>query len=191
MSIALWALASALILLVLLAGLVLMTPVKLAMTLETSPTWRLEATLRLIDGLMPAISVPASHNDRRKNRPSKPGRARKARKRASRRSSARILRAISAMPRLLAGLLRRIHFDRLSVDADVGLGDPADTGQLFGLMIATTHAMPSKQNVSIVIRPDFAELRASGRLDAELSFVPLALIAPGVRFAWHILGSRR
>ena len=46
----LWGLASALILLALLASLALMTPVRLALSMQTSPTWRLETSLRLIGG---------------------------------------------------------------------------------------------------------------------------------------------
>lgn len=165
-----------------------MTPVMLALTLEMSPTWRLSTSVRLIGGLTPAISF---RNDGRKNQQIKTETAAKAKGRALRRSSTDIFRAISATPRLLAEILRRLRINHLAVDADVGLGDPADTGQLFGMVLAVTHAMPSKQNVSIVIRPDFAKSRASGRIDAELSFIPLTLIGPGARFAWHIMGSRR
>lgn len=188
MSAFLWVLASALMLFVLTMGLVLTTPVKLALTMQTSPKWRLNTSVRLIGGLTPAISF---HGDDDGGRPAKARKTRKARKRASRRLSTGLLRAISAAPQFLAESLRCIHLDRLSVDADVGLGDPADTGQFFGMITAVMPAMPSKQNVSIVIRPDFIEPRAAGRLDAELSFVPLALFAPGVRFAWRMLRSRR
>jgi hypothetical protein len=99
-------------------------------------------------------------------------------------------RAMGAAPQLLAGLLRPVHFERLAIDADIGLADPADTGQLYGMLAAAEHALPRPARVSIIVRPDFSGSRISGEADAALSFIPLLLIPPGVRFAWRVFGPR-
>lgn len=188
MSGALWFLASASLVLLVLASTVLVTPVKLAVTIRTSPRWRLKVVARLLGGLLPAISIHDNAHRRRQRRPPK---TRKKLRIGSRQTSARLIRVISVTSQLLAGLLRPIHLRRLTVDADIGLADPADTGQLFGLLAAVIHSRPPTPAVSIAVRPDFAGLRGSGALDAELSFIPVAFVPPGIQFAWRVFGSGR
>ena len=96
-----------------------------------------------------------------------------------------------ATPKLLVDLLRPIEVSRLEIEADVGLGDPADTGQLFGLLAPIIYTQPMATVGLINVRPDFTASRASGTLLAELSFIPAAFIPPGVRFAWHVFGPRQ
>jgi hypothetical protein len=184
-----WGLLSALVVLLLLIGIVLATPVKLAFTMRTSPEWRLLVVARLLGGLTPAIAIHDSeHQQQREKAP----RAKKKKKTTRpHRRSGRIPRAMTAAPQLLSGLLRLIHLERLAIDADIGLADPADTGQLYGMLAAANHACSRPPSVSIVVRPDFSGARTSGELDASLSFVPLLLIPPGVRFAWRVFGPRR
>ncbi len=188
MSAFLWTLKSVVILLFLSMSLVLITPVKLVLEMHTSPSWRMNVGMRLLGGSTPAISFSS---DVCRGQLRNAQKTRKAKKGISRRSSTSVAQAIPATLRFLSELLRSVHFDRLSIDADVGLPDPADTGQLLGMITATAHAMPSTQKVSVIIRPDFIEPRASGRLDAELSFVPLSIIPPSIRFVWRMVGSRR
>lgn len=174
--------------LLLLASVVLTTPVKLAFTVRTSPRWQLKIAARLLGGLMPAILI---HNSARRRRKKKTPKAKKKRlAMMPRHAMVRVPRVIAAAPRLLAGLLRPIYLERLTVDADIGLADPADTGQLFGLLSAVNYSRPPTSAVSLLVRPDFARPCVSGELDAELSFIPLAFIPPGVRFAWRVFGSR-
>ncbi len=183
-----WCLVSALGVVLVLAIVALMTPVKLGFIVRTSPRWRLKVAARLFGGLTPPISIHDSA--RRRRRRERPTAKRKRPSIAPRRALARIPRVIAAAPGLPAGLLRPIQLERLTVDADIGLADPADTGQLFGLLAAVTHSRPPTAAVSIAVRPDFTGPRASGELDAELSFIPVAFIPPGVRFAWRVFGSR-
>ena len=182
----LWLLSSVFAVLLILAVAALMTPVKLGFTLRTSPTWRLKIAARLLGGLAPPIPI---HDSARRRPKKKTPTAKRTWAIAPRRASARIARVIAAAPRLLAGLLRPFHLERLTIDADIGLADPADTGQLFGLLAAVNHSRPPNSAVSIAVRPDFTGPGASGELDAVLSFVPVAFIPPGIRFAWRLFGS--
>jgi hypothetical protein len=182
----LWFLLSVLAVLLAIAAAALMTPVKLGFTVRTSPSWRLKIAARLLGGLTPPILI---HDSAWRRSKEKTPTAKKKKKAAvSRQALARIRRAIAAAPRLLAGLLRPFRLERLTVDADIGLADPADTGQLFGLLAAVNYSRPPASAVSIAVRPDFNGPRASGELDAVLSFVPAAFIPPGVRLAWRVLG---
>lgn len=183
---ALWCLLSVLAALVVFAGVVIMSPVKLGFTVRTSPIWRLKIAARLLGGLTPPILI---HDSARRRPKKKPASKNKKSVTVSREASTRISRAIAGAPRLLTGLLRPIRLERLSIDADIGLGDPADTGQLFGILTGLSYSLPPSSPVSITMRPDFTSKHASGELTAALSFTPLAFIPPGIRFAWHVFGS--
>lgn len=186
---ALWLLLSALAVLLAVAIAALVTPVRLAFTLRTSPGRQLKIAARLFGGLTPPIPI----HDSARRRPKKKTRAAKLKKKPaimSRQALTKISRVTAAAPRLVADLLRIIHLERLAVDADIGLADPADTGQLFGLLAAVTHSRPPASAVSIAVRPDFTGPRASGELDAVLSFTPAAFILPGLRFGWRVFGAR-
>lgn len=174
------ALAALLVVVVVLAG----TPVKLTLSARTDPQYRVRITARGIGGMMPSILVYDSTRAKRE-RKSKPERKRR---KPSRRSQG--LRLVRAVPRLVIDLLRPIRLERLDVDADVGLEDPADTGMLFGLLQPLRH-LPPLSKASIAVRPDFTRSVASGSVDAGISFVPAAFIPPGARFVWTLFGPSR
>lgn len=189
---ALWLLLATLAALLALLITALATPLRLAVTLSTAPSWRLKIAARMFGGLTPPLTIHDSkRRERRVKTPKKAPQVEKTSKSAARRGGvARATRVVAASPRLLTDLLRPIHLRRLSIDADIGLGDPADTGQLFGLIYALTYARPPGGGVSIAVRPDFTEARASGEFDAEASVIPLAFLAPGLRLAWSVYGWR-
>lgn len=87
-------------------------------------------------------------------------------------------------------MLKPIHVERLAVDGVLGLDDPADTGQLFGVVTAARYALPARGPVSIALQPDFAGPSASGTIEACLRFIPIALVPPVTRFAWRVFGTR-
>jgi hypothetical protein len=180
---ALWYLAWALAIVLALAFAALATPVKLGFRLGTAPRLRLRIGLRLLGGLAPPI--PLLDTARRK-----PAKRKRRKPPAPPRRAMKSLRRGLSAPTLLIDLLRPIHLERLAIEADIGLADPADTGHLFGMLTAVNHARPAGSRVSISVRPDFTGPRAAGELDAVLSFVPLAFVPPGVRLAWHLFGPR-
>ena len=82
------------------------------------------------------------------------------------RSAATRIRRTSAMVtrpalRLLSALGRTIRIRQLDVSAEVGLADPAQTGQLCGLLRPLSDALPRR--VRLDLRPDFTETSTSGR----------------------------
>lgn len=184
----LWLFATLVVLLFLVVA-VLTTPAKLDLMVRTSPRWRIRIAVRLLGGLTPQIPIHDSARARRKVK--KPAGRKKTAVIVSDRTLAKTPDIIMAMPRLLAGVLRPIRLRRLRVDADIGLADPADTGHIFGLIAALSFSWSRTSPVSITVRPDFTGPRVFGKLDAELSFIPVAFIPPGVRFARRVFGSSR
>jgi hypothetical protein len=184
----LWGLLLVLVAALLLVSAVLATPVQIAFAAARSPGWQLKIVARLLGGLTPEIVL---HDSERPKRRRKAPRAKEKKAPGSRRRSGWIPRAMAAAPQLVTGLLEPVHLENLAIDADIGLEDPADTGQLFGMLAAASYALPRPAGMSIVVRPDFSGARAAGKLEVALSCVPILLIPPGVRFAWRVFGPRR
>ena len=184
----LWAVAMLAMLLLVL----LVTPIKLDLSMRTSPKWRLKIAARLLGGLTPPIPIHDSDRQRaKKKKPPDPKRKRRKKETGlSRPAFAKGRRMISAAPDLLIDLLRPIHIQYLKVDMDIGLMNPADTGQLFGLLVPVIYSRRQNDTVSITVRPDFTAARLSGEITAMLNFIPVAFIPPAIRFAWRAFGPR-
>lgn len=163
---------------------VAVTPVRLRCVVSGEPRFRAVVVARLLWGLAPPIRLFDSA--RREAKRSRKPAPRKRRPRF--RDASHIVREASG---LLAELLRRVRFHRLSVDADFGLDDPADTGQLLGLFQVARYTWPAAPGVSVQVRPDFEHERVAGRLDAEVSFIPVTFVSPAIRFGWRAFGPGR
>lgn len=103
----------------------------------------------------------------------------------------RLRRALQAAPRLLARLAGRVHVDRLCLDADMGLGDPALTGEAFGLATPILYALPRDDRWQVALRPDFNAERLEGSASLDLRLTPLALVPPLADFGWRVLRGAR
>ncbi len=187
-----WGLLFALAVLAVLALAALVTPVKLEFTMRSSPKQRVKIAARLLGGLTPPIVI---HNSDRQGRKEKHRQTvvrprRRERGKTSHQAIARVRRVILAAPHLLADLLRPIRIEQLTVDADIGLADPADTGQVVGLLAPVIYSRLTADVVSIAVRPDFVTPGVSGEVFARLSVTPVAFIAPAARFAWYVFGPR-
>lgn len=89
-----------------------------------------------------------------------------------------------AIPALLGDTLSRIHFDRLRVQVEFGLGDPADTGRAFGQLVPLAF-LPIGPAMSFDLRPNFEDRCLKGEVDLALHFIPAWLALPAIRFAWQ------
>jgi len=78
--------------------------------------------------------------------------------------------------RFVGELWRAVHKQDVRLWLRVGLGDPADTGQLWAIMGPLAGVLASTREASITIEPDFMdplfEFEGSGRI----RFVPLQLL---------------
>jgi hypothetical protein len=188
MSAALWILLAVLAIPLVLLIAVLATPVQLGCVARSAPGGQLVIYARLFGGLTPTIRF---YDSTRRNVKKKPPPAKRKKEKSKRalQGLGRVRRAI-AEPHLLVDFLRPIHIERLAIDADIGFADPADTGQLYGLLCPVIHSGLPASVVSIAVRPDFSGPRVSGEVVAELSFIPVAFLPPAARFAWRVWGPR-
>jgi hypothetical protein len=153
-----------------LVSLVLLCPWHLRVAGTTAPpTARVE--LRLVAGLAPAIRLPLGQRGRATDT-----KAQRRRPRARRRGPPRETAA------LIRGILQSMRLRRLSLSGRIGLDDPAETGQLWALIVPLAHLLGGpRRRIDLV--PEFAgpclDLEASG----EIAVRPLRLIRAGAAFA--------
>ncbi|MGI9426043.1 MAG: DUF2953 domain-containing protein [Hyphomicrobiaceae bacterium] len=163
------------------------TPVQVKLLMQSAPHRRLTLAARLFGGITPSIPIHDSTRERARRRPLKESQLTSRRERGK--TTLRNRRMLFAAPQLVDGLLRSIKLTSIEVDGDIGLGDPADTGQFLGLLVPIKYALPPSSVVSVDVRPDFTARRLSGRFVAEFAFVPVALVLPCARFAWRVFGA--
>ncbi|MCU9847453.1 DUF2953 domain-containing protein [Defluviimonas sp. WL0024] len=179
--------------LLLLSGLALLAvialPVHLRLRAEAGAALRFRAEARLVAGLTPALPVFDSTGGRKPRpapgRPSAAAPGRKRRRKPDAGGRGRALRMVRAAPRLLGGVLRRVHLDRVAVTGVFGLADPAETGQLYGWLALLIHA-PRPPRVALDLRPDFTGPSLAGQAEVALYLTPIALLGPVLRFGWDV-----
>lgn len=89
------------------------------------------------------------------------------------------------MPDLASGLLSTIRIEHLVVSGRLGLEDPADTGQLFGLLMPLRF-MTTGRRFAFDIEPDFDGPSLDARFDAQFRLRPVSAIPAAMRFGWRV-----
>lgn len=163
----------------------LITPVQVRGYLRSAPDLSYRIDLRIFGGLLPALPLADSRRPRRPMR--------KSRKTKKARSKNRKLpRGVAALiPELIKDLLGVIMIEHLRVDAAFGLADPAQTGQLYGVLSPLQFAVPLPNQLTVSLRPDFSRPCFAAELDGALHFTAAALLPPLGRFAWRAFGPGR
>lgn len=188
------------LLLVLVA--VLLAPLRLSLWLQTAPrlVYRLDA--RPFAPWVPRVRLLDSARRARARARPKPGAppADAAQQRAKRRGfgrasrspfgPARVARMLRALPRLLVDALGSVRWEVLHLDAEYGLGDPADTGQLFGCLAPLQYGAAWPPGVCIALRPNFSHACLCGELRATLRLRTVRLLPAAARFVWRVYGPR-
>lgn len=174
----LWAVAAVFALCLVIVAM----PVRFDLRLAADTGLRYGVFVRPFFGTGPEIALVDS------SRAAKPAKKRKAvakRKKTSRwRPSARAL--LAAGPELLRGLLRAVRFERVRLDAVFGLDDPADTGQLYGMLCPLIYTSIPSQHATIDLRPVFDRPVLKGALEAQFRVAPLRIAGALIRFGWRI-----
>ena len=111
---------------------------------------------------------------------------RRSKKRSSRQSPLAMLSvegAVQHLVRLLNRLLSGLHVQELEIRGRLGLGDPADTGQIWALVGPLSVLLDTPRVSRVDFQPDFAaevfEFSSQGRMRA----VPLEYLGVILRFA--------
>lgn len=95
---------------------------------------------------------------------------------------------------LLRRVLHAFHVDRLHVDAEVGLGDPAETGRVFGQLCPVIYGVGpygATDRLGVNLRPNFDDACFHGSAEAALRVTPIAVIWPLMAFGWRVFGPAR
>lgn len=95
-------------------------------------------------------------------------------------------RALHEIPLLLTDTLKGIHIDLLRLDARIGLADPAETGQLYGMLCPLAFGLPSGR-AEIEVIPDFSQPGFSGEGEISIHFTPARLAWPTLRTGFRLL----
>lgn len=162
-------------------ALLLLTPLRLELSLQKEPTWRYRAAIRPLGRLGPRINLVRPRKTEVEAPAEKPKLPKKSR--------IRFQWVIPAGMAFFRDVLRSIRIRRVHVDSRFGLGDPSETGQVFGLLAPFAYGIPASPGVHIHIEPVFDNhRRLTGRVELDLSLVPAMLLAPAIRFGWRAFG---
>ena len=93
--------------------------------------------------------------------------------------------------RLLGSLGRAVNLRAVRVNGRLGLGDPAKTGYMYGVIQAVEASLPKRRKqLQIRLEPDFGEQVFCGRLDICLHLSLVRMAASLLRFGLEV-GIRR
>jgi hypothetical protein len=79
--------------------------------------------------------------------------------------------------KFVRALWRAIHKREVYLQLQIGLDDPADTGQLWALMGPLSAVLAQSQAVQIDIEPDFSESHLEFNSSGDIRIIPLQLLA--------------
>jgi hypothetical protein len=169
--------------LVVLVGLLVCLPVYVAVTWQSDPVRRSMVLLRPFGGVSPQIKVFDSTHRR------KPWQKRSGRKKPGRRKEGGATHGnvVAEAATLLRRVLGAIHFDALRLDVEFGLGDPAETGQLFGQLCPVIYGA----GADVRLRPNFDVACLRGYAMAQFRVIPVAVAWPFASFGWRVFGPSR
>lgn len=171
MSLLIWALLGLLSLALVLGAALLCLPVRLVLAAASEPA-RLRIGLGILGGLVPVIPLFDSA------RPGVVHRRAGAGWEAAGDGERRIV-MLRAGLRLLREVLAVVRLEGWRGHLRFGLGDPAETGQLYGYLVPVSLMM--REGLDLV--PDFERACFIGHCDGAIRVVPLRLVVPLVRFA--------
>ena len=178
MSILLWILVLA----ITAVGVVLVMPHDIVLRIRTLPSPALTVSVQPFSGRLPPFALVDT--GRRRTAKAKV-RSRPKPRKGQRNQRGPGIRFVREIPGLVAGLVSAFHIIGLRIDLAFGLGDPAETGQLYGALAPLAYGFSGKSGVDISLRPDFSEVVLSGEIDARLRVRIVAWIFPLVRFVWR------
>lgn len=159
-------------------------PVGVSFRLPEPPGRRADVRLHWAFGLLrvrvfPSRAAPSAQPDRTGDARRRPPGARSDNACGGRSPWFALVRQPASRRRILAfirDIWRAIRKDELRMRVRVGLGDPADTGQLWALLGPLSPLMAGMSRASIAIEPEFLEQTLSLEGSGRVQFVPLRLL---------------
>jgi hypothetical protein len=171
-----------------LAALILVAvmPLRLELEVHKAEAWRFRAAVRPFAPYGPRIAL--SGRKQKSDRPEGKSRAAWTKRKKHR---FRPNGLASAVVRLIGDILRRIRVDVARLQMRFGLGDPAETGQVFGYLATMIYGAAPDRTIWLEIEPVFDRAMLEGQAELDLSVVPVSLLGPLFRFGWSAFGPVR
>ncbi|NNJ67327.1 MAG: DUF2953 domain-containing protein [Boseongicola sp.] len=166
--------------------LVIAMPVRLEIDVQKGTRWRFRAALRPFGRFGPRLPLSG-----RKGKTDKPPEKRRKRNARRRLGKMRIDRLAQAGAKLVGDILRCVRIETATLQMRFGLGDPAETGEVFGYMAPVIYGAGVGQKLSFDVEPVFDRAVLEGQAKLDLSLVPAALLGPLFRFGWTVFGPVR
>ena len=161
------------------------TPLVCEFRLSRDPGLRFRVRLSFLGGRTPAIVIVDSSRPRKSR--DKPKKTTPKRDRARRRGRRITLGTITD---LVWQVLAAIHIRHLSAKGRFGTGDPAETGQIYGLLTPLIYGFaPTAPRLEIDVTPVFDAPCLDGDLSGQVELVPFALLPPVARFGWRMVAA--
>lgn len=137
--------------------------------------------VRFLWGVMPWVKLPAfSFPSRRKAVP-------KTKKSSKLKiDGGRMKKLFSSAPKLFGMLAKAFKFKSGKVDLEYGLGDPADTGMMYGYMAPVSYASPATGAFRFSAKPNFSEQMLCLDGVVWIVFKPAFLVLAIVIVAWKL-----
>ena len=164
------------ILLVLLAWLAI--PINLVYRVSWDGRFQGEAHLRWLFGFV-HVRIPVaatSHTPTTKQKHTKPHKT-KSRRKSNPLAAWRLQSFRQRILKFLRDLWRAIHKRDVRLQLQIGLDDPADTGQLWAFMGPLSAILAQSRNVHIDIEPDFSDSHLEFNSSGDIRIIPLQLLA--------------
>lgn len=183
LDILLWIMAGVLIVAFFAALSILCAPMRISITLNTQTRPAFLFKVALFGGLLPVFST-ADKQYERSTKVSTEAASREPRSPERRNVAAFAARMLRELPTLISKILSRVKLERVDATIRFGLPDPADTGIVYGALIPILPLISVPKRSHVVLHPDFGDQVFDGCGHMGVRFVPIALIAPILSFAW-------
>ena len=179
----LWTIAGVLIVAFIAAVSMLCIPMRISIIFDAQRQPAFFFKVFLLDGLLPVISRT---EQRRKKNAKKRAKTGSSKSRAPRRQDVAAFapHMLRELPNFVSKVVRRVKLEKVDANFRFGLLDPADTGIVYGALIPLLQLFGASKRSNIVLNPDFSQEVFDGRGHIGARFLPIALIAPILGFAW-------
>ncbi|MDA1128401.1 MAG: DUF2953 domain-containing protein [Chloroflexi bacterium] len=87
-------------------------------------------------------------------------------------------------------ILGAIRVRKLNLSMQIGLGDPAETGQLLGLVRPIAACVDAIPSVQMSVEPDFYQETFRGNCSGSVRIYPILMVPPIIFFALSPTGFR-
>jgi hypothetical protein len=183
LEILLWTIAAILILAFSAVASVLCMPIRISFMFDTHNRPAFSFKMAPFGGLLPIVLTSERWKKRSTKQRTKAA-SNKSRKALHQNVAALAPRILRELPELISKVVSRVKLERVDANIRFGLSDPANTGILYGALIPLLQLIGVSERSYIVLKPDFGNEIFDGSGHMATRFVPIALIAPMLGFAW-------